>query len=101
MAGRSIEVNTNTLKSDLSVIEEEIRGINRGAGQLEQALHALESMWEGPAKESFSAAVNDDIRRLRELSRLLESFTQTTGEVRQEYDACENEIAQLITSIRV
>ena len=58
-------------------------------------------MWEGPAKESFSAAVNDDIRRLRELSRLLESFTQTTGEVRQEYDACENEIAQLITSIRV
>ena len=101
MAGRSIEVNTNTLKSDLSVIEEEIRGINRGADQLEQTLHALESMWEGPGQGALPPPVKHDIPRPPELSRLLESFTQTTGEVRQEYDACENEIAQLITSIRV
>lgn len=101
MAGRTIQVNTNTLRSDISMIEDEIRSINNGANRLAQALRELEGMWDGNAKQAFSAAVNDDIRRLLELSKAMERFTEKTGEVRQEYDTCENEVSQIISSIRV
>lgn len=101
MAGRVIEVNTTTLRSDVSAIEEEINAINKGADRLANTLRELERMWEGNAKQAFSSAVNDDIRRLRELSEAIGRFTQKTGEIRREYDTCESEVAQIISSIRV
>lgn len=101
MAGRMIEVDTNILRSDILTIEEEISSINSGADRLGQALRELESMWDGNAKQAFSAAVNDDIRRLRELSKAIRDFTEKTSEVRREYDMCENEVSQMISSIRV
>ena len=101
MAGKKIEVNTVTLRSDVSGIEEELRGIRQGADRLEQLLRELESMWDGSAKQAFSAAVADDLRRLRELAAAMEDFTEKTDEVRREYDRCESEIAQIVSSIRV
>ena len=101
MAGRIIEVNTSTLRWDVSAIEEEISGINRGADRLAQALRELESMWDGNAKQAFSAAVNDDIRRLRELAKALAQFTEKTSEARREYDTCETAVSQIVSSIRV
>ena len=89
MAGRIIEVNTSTLRSDVSAIEEA------------QALRELESMWDGNAKQAFSAAVNDDIRRLRELAKALAQFTEKTSEARREYDTCETAVSQIVSSIRV
>lgn len=101
MAVRKFDVNTGTLKTDVSTIEEEIKGINSGADKLEQALHQLETMWDGSSKQAFSAAVNDDLRKLRELSKALTNFTAKTSEARQEYDKCENAVAQVISSIKV
>lgn len=101
MANRIIEVNTAVLKSDINDIQSELQKITGGADQLEQILHQLESMWDGNAKKAFSDAVNDDLRRLRELTKALEKFTGKTGEVRQDYDRCENAVAQIIASIRV
>ena len=101
MAGKIIEVNTDSLRSDVSAIEEELSAINSGTDRLAQALRELEGMWDGNAKQAFSAAVNDDIRRLRELAKAMGHFTEKTSEVRQEYDRCENEVAQIISSIRV
>lgn len=101
MGAKVIEVNTSTLKSDVSVIEGEIQSINSGANRLLQALHELESMWDGNAKQAFSAAVNDDILRLRELAKAMEKFTGKTSEARQEYDKCESAVSQIVSSIRV
>ena len=101
MSGRSIEVNTNILRSDLSAIEEEIHSINSLADRLVQTLRDLEGMWDGNAKQAFSAAVNDDIVRLRELSKAIGRFTEKVSEARREYDTCENEVSQIVASIRV
>jgi len=101
MAGRTIEVDTSILKADVSEIEGEIRSINDGATQLENILRQLEGMWEGDAKMAFSNAVNDDLRRLRELSKAIGKFTRETGEACQEYVRCENTVSQIVASIRV
>jgi len=96
-----IEVNTATLRSDVSTIEGEIHGITTDADRLLQILHDLESMWEGNAKQAFSAAVTSDIAQLKELVKVMKDFTGKTSEAREEYDKCENAVAQIVASIRV
>ena len=96
-----IEVNTSTLKSDVATIEEELQKISTAAERLLQTLHELESMWDGNAKQAFSAAVNSDIAQLKELVKAMHGFTGKTGEAREEYDKCENTVAQIVAAIRV
>lgn len=96
-----IEVNTAVLKSDVASIEDEIRKITTAADRLLQTLHELEGMWDGNAKQAFSAAVNSDIAQLRELLKAMQNFTRKTSEAREEYDKCENAVAQIVESIRV
>jgi len=101
MAGKVIEVNTSTLKSDVSGIVGELRAILQCADKLAETLHQLEGMWDGNAKQAFSAAVQDDLGRLRELVKAMQDLTAKTGGAREEYDKCENAVSQIIASIRV
>lgn len=101
MAANIIEVNTNTLKGDVSDIDRELKGILHEANNLEGLLSQLETMWEGPAKQAFFAAVRDDLGRLRELVKAMQTLTGKTGEAREEYDKCENIVAQIVSSIKV
>lgn len=101
MAGKLIEVNTNTLKADVSEIDDELRAILQCAEKLVATLSQLESMWDGNAKQAFSLAVKDDLNRLKELVKAMQNLTGKTGEAREEYDRCESAVAQIIASIRV
>ena len=96
-----IEVNTMTLKSDVATMEGELHKISTGAERLLQILHELESMWDGIAKQAFSAAVDSDVAQLKELVKVIKNFNGKTGEAREEYDKCENSVAQIVASIRV
>lgn len=101
MAGKLIEVNTSTLKSDVSEIDGELRAVLQGADKLATTLSQLESMWDGNTKQAFSLAVKDDLSRLKELVKALQNLTNKTGAAREEYDRCENAVSQIIASIRV
>lgn len=101
MAGKLIEVNTNTLKSDVSEIDGELRAILQCAEKLASTLSQLEGMWDGNAKQAFSSAVRDDLNRLKELVKAMQNLTGKTGTAREEYDRCENAVSQIIASIRV
>lgn len=97
----TIEVNTATLKSDVATIEGEIQKITTAADRLLQVLHDLEGMWDGNAKQAFSVAATGDITQLKELVKAMKNFTMKTSEAREEYDKCENAVAQIVASIRV
>lgn len=101
MAQSIIEVNTTTLKADISKVEEEIRAIRADRDQLREILAELSGMWDGQAKEAFAAAVNDDLARLEELVQAMEKFTNLTDESRTEYEKCENAVIGIVNAIRV
>lgn len=101
MAGRMIEVNTSTLKNDVSTIMGEINGLWRDIQALRDTASQLSTMWDGSAKAAFMAAVQDDIRRAEELVKALEKFAGKTDSSRAEYDKCENSVAGIVSSIRV
>ena len=97
MASRLIEVNTNTLRSDVGSIEEELKGLRACCESLEAALATLLLMWEGNSARAFDQAV----RRLRELEKAVRDLTTKTSTARAEYDKCENTVSQIVSSIRV
>lgn len=101
MAGRMIEVNTSTLKSDVSTIMGEINGLRRDIQMLRDTANQLSAMWDGNAKAAFMTAVQDDICRMEELVKALEKFAEKTDSSRTEYDKCENSVAGIVSSIRV
>lgn len=101
MASNIIEVNTGSLKGDVGEIAAELGKIRGCADQLLTLLGQLETMWEGSAKQAFSAAVRDDVGRLRTLVQAMQTLTNRTSDARAEYDKCENAVSQIISSIRV
>lgn len=101
MAATVIEVDTSVLRSDVNVIHEELSGIGKDADKLANILSQLESMWDGDAKQAFSTAVRDDVNRLRELVKAMNTLTDRTSEARAEYDKCEGAVGQIVSSIRV
>lgn len=101
MASNIIEVNTSSLKGDGEEIAAELEALGDDADQLLDLLRQLETMWEGPAKQAFSAAVQDDVGRLRALIQAMQTLTNKTSDARAEYDKCESAVSQIITSIKV
>lgn len=101
MAGTMIEVNTSTLRSDVSAISAEISGLKNDVERLKSTADQLSTMWDGNAKNAFIAAVNDDIKRLEELISAIGKFTDKTDSSRAEYEKCENAVAGIVAAIRV
>lgn len=101
MAVKIIEVNTNSLKNDVDIIAVELGKIRENADRLLSILSQLETMWEGDAKQAFSVAVRDDVKRLLELNKTMQDLTDRTSDARGEYDKCENTVSQIVSSIRV
>lgn len=101
MASNIIEVNTNSLKGDVEEIAAEVKAIFNDADQLLNLLRQLETMWEGPAKQAFSAAVQDDVGRLQALTQAIQTLANKTSDARAEYDKCESAVSQIITFIKV
>ena len=101
MAATVIEVNTSTLRNDITRIDTEISGLKKDVKQLRATAQQLSTMWDGNAKTAFVAAVNDDIRRLEELINAMDKFTGKTDDARSEYEKCENAVSGIVASIKV
>lgn len=101
MAGKIIEVNTSTLKNDVSTIFSELTGISNDIRQLQDTTARLSTMWDGSAKTAFISAVNDDIQRLEELIGVMKKFSDKVDTSRKEYEKCENVVSNIIASIKV
>lgn len=101
MGAAMIEVNTSTLKSDVSHFYEELKNLEQDMNDLKSLVSQLSSMWDGNSKVAFVAAVDDDIKRLDELIGAIRKFTDKTDDSRAEYDKCENAAAGIVASIKV
>ena len=101
MANAIIEVNTNTLRSDVNEVQGEIRALRSETAKLRNAASALNSTWEGVAKAAFMEALQDDLNKLETLVAASETFTRQTDDARVGYDKCENTVSQIVASLKV
>ena len=101
MVARAMEINTSALKADVNAINQELRAIKAASRQLSETAVQLGRTWDGDAKDAFMRSTQSDILKLEELIAMLESFTQTTGDSRLQYERCEGTVSQIVSSIRI
>lgn len=69
--------------------------------QLFQEMEELDSMWDGPASQAFAVQFQTDYQIMQDIIENLKGFIQCMQYAADEYNKCENTIAELISAIRI
>lgn len=101
MTSAKMEVNTGTLRSDLSSIQREISALKREAEELRSKSERLGRMWEGKAKAEFMTQYAQELNALNEAIDSLERFTVRTRTVDAEYERSESVVANVVNAMKV
>ena len=90
--GSFIRVSTGNMQGDADRIREEASHIPQAVEQLADALNALASCWEGPAKSTYLDQVSKDIECMEEVCGILQKFIEDFDVSINQYDTCENNV---------
>lgn len=101
MTSAKMEVNTGTLRSDLSSIQREISALKRDAEELRSKAERLSRMWEGEAKAEFMTQYARELNALDAAVDALERFTVRTQTVDAEYERSEHLVANVVNALKV
>lgn len=96
-----IETNTGTMKTDVESIRAELKNIDSIKTKLADEVSRLGSMWEGDAKSVFMAGFQSDLGELEEMIKAYTEMTDSTDEARSDYEKCESNVADIVSSIQI
>lgn len=96
-----IKINTGSLKSDAASIDSSIQKIKKSLINLQDDLVKLDSMWDGPASETFKIAYSSDIEALKTVIANLKKLNNYEKSARTKYDSCEQKIGSIVSSIKI
>lgn len=96
-----IAVNTGTLGKTVVDLNADLEKVRSNIGKMYEAVAALDSTWDGPAKEVFRAQFMSDKNAMEEICKGLKKVFESMDTAKKEYETCENNVSQIISSIRV
>lgn len=96
-----IEININTLDSDITAMRTELNGLKDEMKQAFGSVRELDSMWNGPANEAFNKAFQADHETVEELCRIVDCLIGYMERARDEYKKCESAVSAEIDRIRI
>ena len=100
MADR-IEIETNLLTQDKETIQNQVRVLKSRMAGLKDQMERLSGMWEGPAKETFMIQFWSDCDFIQDFFSEMDAYVDAMEYARQEYEKCENNVSQIVASIRI
>lgn len=101
MAKQFIKINTDSLGADVNELRELISNSEANLEKMYESVTALDSMWDGPANESFVSQFNSDFTVFREIIALLRDLVDDMDDAKQKYNKCEDEVYSLISSMKI
>lgn len=101
MSIQVIEVNTDTLQSDINDMRASLAKVKSKTESMFEDINALNGMWEGPAHETFIQQFTADYRRMKELQDAIGKLIDNMQYADKEYISCESGIQSIINTIRI
>lgn len=101
MAKEEIATNTLTMSSDIVSFRSSLAAVERQLNNLEKTNTELDSMWDGPANETFKSYFAKNFEKSKRMLQTVNSIVDCIEYARKEYDKCEGEVSSIIASIRV
>ena len=94
-------VNTDTLRSDVSKIEESFNSMKSRIAEIYENVEALNALWDGPANDSFNQAFKQDHSNVNAYFTTLNNIIEQLDRSRENYDKCETEVENMVDSLHV
>lgn len=98
---QEIAINTGKLDNDITAMQERLNGILKDMEDMYSAVNALDAMWEGPANAAFIQQFANDQENMTELCEIIQDYIECLTFAKDEYVICENEINNIVSSIRI
>lgn len=99
MANKEIEIETNTLASDINELTSELEVAKKYIQTMASDMTELDAMWDGPANEVFMMQFDHDVQYAEEICGMLKNLIGCMEFAKKQYDSCESEVRSLIASI--
>lgn len=100
MAGY-IEINTDILNSDISVIEGHLNTIHEKLKGMYAQVEELNTMWKGQANAAFNSQFIQDYEYMESLLSNLDKYKNSMLEAKNKYVKCENSVHSMVNSLRI
>ena len=99
--GQEISINTSTLSGDIDKLQQQLNIIRNDLSKMYQAVHTLDTMWDGPANAAFNMQFNKDKNDMTELCNTVQRIIDCMEYAKKEYNSCEGEVSGIIDSIAI
>lgn len=99
--GMEIEINTETLASDIEQLQENLKSVEENLNEMYEAVSHLDNMWDGPANEAFMEQFTADKEEMKELCKEIRQYIESLAYARQEYNAAEAAVADVVNAIAI
>ena len=101
MAISYIEIDTGQLNKDIGDLGESIKKAEKTLSDMVQEMEELNSMWQGQANLAFQAQFQNDNVLMQELLQEMLKLEECMRYASGEYVKCENEVKDMVDSIRI
>jgi WXG100 family type VII secretion target len=97
--GSRIEIDTGRLNQTIQDMTDLLGQVKSQSDGIYGDVTELDAMWDGSANSAFNRQFLSDRARLAEICQDLEGHIQRMGTAKEEYDNCENAVAELVNAI--
>lgn len=97
----NIEISTNNLSSDIVRMRQHHEGLTQAKELIYAQLEELNSMWDGPAKKTFTVQAYRDQLTLNALLNNLNHLIECMEYAKSEYIRCHEDVNRKIASVRL
>ena len=101
MAIEQFEVETAILRQSAGDVEQALQDMQDRLKALTADMEELDSMWDGPASETFRAQFTSDCAAFQEICGVIREFVESLVAAAREYDTCEGKVKAAVNAIRV
>ena len=101
MGNRVFKISTVRLGKDAEQLQQLIANMEKIIVNMKSSVGQMNAMWEGVSKDNFVQAFADDIRAVTDVLSELKSLYNYEIMAKEQYENCENQVADLIANMRV
>lgn len=101
MVSQEIAVNTSTLAGDINELRTALGNARKQLEDMFTQVTELDAMWDGPANEEFKKQFGVDYENSKSLCETVDSLISCMEYAKEQYNLCENEVANIVASISI
>ncbi len=96
-----IKTDTSKLKSDSESVDQIVKSLKREVKSLQHDIQVMNQMWSGETSEQYKKVVLNDINDLETIVNGIANIRNYEETCQENYDKCEESIANIIREIKV